>query len=577
MKFLSDRLNTLFSKFRKMLETSSDTKMVIGEVLKKHNIITEDQLQTALKVQKDKLIQLGQAVRLGLIVVELGYATEDEVVQAVNEHYRLSVASLSDNIKERISRIRGTFVERLPFPRIPIWLQLSIATILVILLATFVLSFVVLNRQKEQLYEQTERIGMVSLNYFADNARINLLQDNILQLNTLIKNTADVEGLLYAVIVDNQQLIKAHTDHNKIGRTFETVDNMKKVTRKGDIAHFKHTLPTGEHVLNLTRPVKFKDKQLGEVHVGVSIDFIEQSIHEERSSVIMITLLIIFFGIAIAILLGFRFSRPISKLVLATQEIGKGNYHHKVDLARNDELGNLAAAFNQMGEELWKNSLMQKSFGKYVGSEVLDMIMANPEKTWLKGHRNEATIFFADIRGFTQYSDTKEPERVVEQLNEYFEIATKSIIKHGGYIDKFIGDAVLGVFGVPVYRKDHVERTVRAALYLQNEVSKASKIDNSLLGAIGIGIDSGIVVSGNIGSQVKMEYTVIGDSVNMASRLHGLAGPGEIIISNTVNKQLGDMISVEALPPQKIKGKSEPVEIFKVLSIKERDNVRVEE
>ena len=139
-----------------------------------------------------------------------------------------------------------------------------------------------------------------------------------------------------------------------------------------------------------------------------------------------------------------------------------------------------------------------------------------------------------------------------------------------------MGDAVLGIFGVPVYRKDHVERAVRAAIYLQNELKKANINDNKLLASIGIGIDSGVVVSGNIGSQVKMEYTVIGDSVNVASRLNGLAGPGEVIISNTVYEQIKGMIEVEALPLQEIKGKSEPVEIFKVLRIEERRHVYID-
>ena len=212
-----------------------------------------------------------------------------------------------------------------------------------------------------------------------------------------------------------------------------------------------------------------------------------------------------------------------------------------------------------------KNSLIQKSFGKYVGFEVLDMIASDPERVWLKGHRNEATVFFADIRGFTHYSDIKEPEEVVEELNEYFEIATKAIIQFGGYVDKFIGDAVLGVFGVPVYRQDHNERAVRAAIYLQHKLGKAGSGGNELLGSIGIGIDSGIIVSGNIGSQVKMEYTVIGDCVNVASRLNALAGPGEIIISGTVRENLSGVVTVEELPPQEIKGKSKPVKIYKVL------------
>ncbi len=568
MKSFRKQIDIFCSRLRKAIGASSDQDMVIGEVLRRKGIITENQLQTALNVQRDKLVRRGKVVRLGMVIVELGFAPEDAIVQAINEHYKLSVSLLSDNIKERIDKMRGTFAERLPAPRLPIWLQLSLATIAVILITTFVLNFVILNRQKEQLYRQSLKIGMVSLKYFSENARIPLLQDDILELNTLIRNAADVEGLLYAIITDNEKVIKAHTDHKMLGKPLQALTNMKKPLKKEEISYFDYTMHDGIRTLNLTQPVVFKGKRLGEVHVGVSINFIEQLIKKERSSVILITLLILFFGITIAVLLGFRFSRPISKLLRATEEFGRGNYHYKVGLNRNDELGNLAKAFNQMGEELWKNSLMQKSFGKYVGSEVVEMIAADPERVWLRGHRNEATILFADIRGFTHYSDTKDPEEVVEQLNEYFEIATKAVIQFGGYVDKFIGDAVLGVFGVPVYRQDHAERAVRAAIYLQHKLKTAVGGENKLLGSIGIGIDSGVIVSGNIGSQVKMEYTVIGDCVNVASRLNRFAGPGEIIISKTVCEQISGIIAVEELPPQEIKGKSEPVKIYKVLGTK---------
>ncbi len=565
MKSLFDQLKETFSKIRISVGETSNREMVIGEVLRRRNIITDEQLETALNVQKDKLIRRGHVVRLGHIIVELGYAPEDVVVHAINEHYQLSVSSLSDNIKDRISKMRGSFIERLPSPSMPIWLQLSMTTIFVILITTLVLSFVILNRQKEQLYMQTVKIGTVSLKYFAENARIPIIQDDILQLNTLIKKTADVEGLLYAVIVNTEDEIKAHTNPAMIGKTFVKVGDVEKVSEKGDVTYFDYILPKGKHALNLIQPITFADKKLGEVHVGVSIDFIEQSIQKERNSVIFITMAILLFGILSALLHGYRFSRPISILLNATAEIGRGNYHYKVGLDRKDELGNLARAFNQMGEELWKNTLMQKSFGKYVGSEVLDMIAADPEKVWLRGHRNEATIFFADIRGFTHYFDTTDPEDVVEQLNECFEVATKAVIQFGGFVDKFMGDAILGVFGVPVFLQDHVERAVRAAIYLQHKLKSASSNGNQLLGSIGIGIDTGVIISGNIGSQVKMEYTVIGDCVNVASRLNGLAGPGEIIISNSVYEKISDSITVEALPPQEIKGKSAPIDVFRVL------------
>ena len=550
-------------------KSPDDFRITIGQVLRRKGIITEKQLQEALKVQKEKLYTLGKAVRLGQIIVELGYASEEELVKAVNIGYQISVKTLADDIIRLVKDKRGNFVEGLPPPRIPIWLQFFAATMVIIITTIFVMSFFMLSHQKERLYRQTVKIGKVSLNYFSSNSSVALLEDNILRLNTLIKNATAVEGLVYAIIVDRNQIIKAHTDITKIGETFEEFAHMEGVIKEQDVTYFTYYSSSGEHILNLTRPVLFKNKKLGQVHVGVSIDFIENLIHKARLTILVITFFIILLGSAVAVWIGFHFSRPISNLVMATGEIASGNYQHKIILARNDELGNLATAFNRMGDELWKNSLMQKSFGKYIGPEVLEMILANPENDWLKGHRNEATIVFTDIRGFSSYSKLKEPEEIVESLNEYFEIATQAIQDHGGYVDKFIGDAVLGVFGVPVYHKDHVERGVRAASDMQKKFMNKRNNGNSLLQSVGIGINTGVVVSGNIGSQDKMEYTVIGDTVNLAAHLNRTAEPGEIIITKSVYENLEDRITVEPLPPKHIKGKIKPVERFKLLSIKD--------
>ncbi len=570
MKSKSEGSHKLLSKIGESLLRSSPNDQITGEVLKRKGIITDEQLQTALIVQRDKLSELGQAVHLGLIIVDLGFASEDQVVEAINANYQLSINSLADDFQQQLKERRGSFRERLPRSRIPMWLQLAAATTLIIAFTIFVLSYLILDRQKDQLYQQTVKIGLVSLNHFDSNSKIALLEDDILALNTLIRKAESVEGLSYAIIVGADGTVKAHTDHRQIGRPFEPIEPADTVNETGQATAFTYRLPDGGNILNLTRPVKFKNQTVGTIHVGVSIDFIEEITRKERQSLVIITTGIILVGVLTAILLGIRFSRPISKLVLATEAIGRGDYHFDLNLKRNDELGTLAAAFKQMSRELWKKSLMQKSFGKYVGSEVLEMIMANPANTWLKGRKNEATIFFADIRGFTSYSDRTEPEKIVEALNDYFEVATKAIVHQGGYLDKFVGDAVMGVFGVPVYRKNHSERAVKAALVLQRELKKASRDGNQLLGNIGIGIASGGVISGNIGSQAKMEYTVIGDCVNVASRLGGLAGPGEIMITRKVLDQLKGLVAVEALPPREIKGKPQPVEIYRVLNIKER-------
>jgi len=546
--------------------------LFIGEVLKRSGVITELQLKTALDNQRQILVQEGRAIRLGRIIVDLGYAPEADVIRAINAEYQIEISSLADDIRDLLSHKYGAHLERIPRARIPMWMQMAVATTFVIVVTIITLSLVVLSKQKDRLYEQTVRMGTVSLNYFANNAKFPLLEEDILRLNTLIKEASNVEGLRYALITDTKDKIKAHTDVNLIGLPFKHFTDHPVLHRKGEVIYYTYQQAGGARILDLYRAINLKDKNLGQVHVGISLDFIEELIQDERISVIFVTLAVILLGLAVAVVYGFRFSRPISHIVKATEEIARGNYQYRVPLKRNDELGNLAVAFNRMGQELWKNAMTQKSFGKYVGTEVLDMILANPETDWLKGTRNEATIIFCDVRGFTSYATEKSPEQVVEALNAYLEIATSVIIKYGGYIDKFIGDAVMGVFGVPVFRQDHIERAVRAAVHMQDELHKQSLHGNQLLASVGISIHTGTVVAGNVGSQSKMEYTVIGDSVNVTSRLNALAGTGEVVVSRQVKEKIDHLMTTESLGLQNLKGKSEPVEAFKVLQMQHKSH-----
>jgi adenylate cyclase len=458
----------------------------------------------------------------------------------------------------------------MPNIRIPIWLQLSVTVALIIVVIVLTLSFGILNRQRDQLYDQTVKIGMVSLNYFANSAPIPLLENNILSLNNLLKESTLVEGIFYAFILNNEGIIQAHSNLNEIGKTHDPILKKQNLTFENGITHFSYHLSSGKNVLNMIRPVEYRDKQLGEVHVGISIDFIEDVIWKETKIILSMTFITLTLGILIAVSMGIRFSKPISKLVQATHEISRGNFKHKVHFRRKDEFENLAKAFNHMSEELWIKSLMKESFGKYVGQEILELILKSPETKWLDGQKNEATIIFADIRGFTSYSEQTEPEKVITELNEFFEIATNIILKHNGYVDKFIGDAVLGVFGVPVYHSDHEESAVRACMEMHGTFKEmAGKEGNQLLSSVGISINAGLVVSGNIGSQAKMEYTVIGDAVNLASRINGFAKAGEVIIGETIFEKLADKLETIAITPAVIKGKSELVRTYRVLGFHE--------
>jgi adenylate cyclase len=181
-----------------------------------------------------------------------------------------------------------------------------------------------------------------------------------------------------------------------------------------------------------------------------------------------------------------------------------------------------------------------------------------------QGKKCDSSILFADIRGFTAYCESKEPEEIIERLNELFEIITKVVIEHGGHVDKFIGDSVLAVFGVPTAEPGHLKQCISAAIEIQQRLVAASGNGNTLLDAVGIGISSGVVVAGNIGSQAKIEYTVIGDAVNVAAYVNCLAGPGEIIVCCDNEDDLADFSGVMHLPAQKVKKRECLVNLFQI-------------
>jgi class 3 adenylate cyclase len=211
-------------------------------------------------------------------------------------------------------------------------------------------------------------------------------------------------------------------------------------------------------------------------------------------------------------------------------------------------------------------------FCRYMSREVVSNLMEYPDKIKLGGDKKIATVFFADIRGYTSFSEGREPEEIIEILNEYFGEAVEHILKHKGYIDKFIGDCIMAVWGVPLTReKDDAINAVSCALAIQSMVRSAKRKffrnDASRL-RIGIGVNTGPLVAGNLGSLQRMDYSVIGDTVNLAARLEGIAGPDEVIISRTTQEHVGAFFRLEKRPDVRVKGKEKPIQIYNVLGLK---------
>jgi len=233
---------------------------------------------------------------------------------------------------------------------------------------------------------------------------------------------------------------------------------------------------------------------------------------------------------------------------------------------REKELKNTVQAVSE------ERRVIKDMFARYMSNEVITSIMEAPDSIKLGGDKREATVFFADIRGYTSFSEGRDPEVIVEILNEYFSEAVEYIVQHKGYIDKFIGDCIMAVWGVPMMpEEDDAIKAVSCAIAIQDLVRSSKRKffykEASHL-RIGIGINTGPLVAGNLGSMQRMDYSVIGDTVNLAARLEGAAGADEIIISQATRDHIGDMFALEKRDAILVKGKEKPIQIYNVLGYK---------
>ncbi len=296
-------------------------------------------------------------------------------------------------------------------------------------------------------------------------------------------------------------------------------------------------------------------------HIEINLDgFLDQ--------IGIVILIVITLSLFLTYMVTRYFENPIDKLARGTEEIKKGNLDISIPVRSTDELGTLSEGLNRMALSLKEKELIKDTLGKMVDPKVRDHLLE--QGIALGGTEALVTVLFSDIRSFTALSERMTPERIVELLNSYFERMSRCIYEENGYINKFIGDAVLAVFGYPLENPGHADSAFRSARAMLHELDRlnedlASRGFPSL--EIGIGIHTGTVLAGNIGTSSRMEFTVIGDTVNVASRLETLSkkNPYRVFISedtkNFLSNATGDFVS---LGKTEIRGKEKRIEIFGV-------------
>ena len=218
-----------------------------------------------------------------------------------------------------------------------------------------------------------------------------------------------------------------------------------------------------------------------------------------------------------------------------------------------------------------RERFIRETFQRYVCPAVVQRLLEDPESLRLGGHRQQVTILFADIRGFTAFSEHLDPEELVEVLNRYLALAADAVLAEEGTLDKFMGDAVMAIFNAPLPQPDHTLRAVRAALRMQEAIRayhESAPPTHRL--AYGVGVAVGEAVVGNVGTAQQLNYTAIGASVNLAKRLQENAAGGQILLDQRAYEQVRGVVEARPLPPIDAKGFTDPVPVYELLRLKEQ-------
>jgi adenylate cyclase len=273
-------------------------------------------------------------------------------------------------------------------------------------------------------------------------------------------------------------------------------------------------------------------------------------------------------AIGLAVFVSRSVSEPLRDVETAMERVGRGDLETRAPVVSNDELGAVAEGFNRMMAGLRERERIRETFGKYVSPEVRDEILASGAR--LEGQVREVTILFSDLRDFTPWVESNPPADVVRDINAYFTLMEGAIRAHGGLVVQFIGDEIEAVFGAPVEDPHHPDHAVKAGMEMRRrleEWNESRRRSGAIVLRHGIGIHTGEVLAASIGSPERLSYALVGDPVNLASRIQGLTKEvgGDMLVSGDTVRRLKEHVALEALPAVRVKGRLSEVEVYRCL------------
>jgi len=452
-------------------------------------------------------------------------------------------------------------------------LQVKFSALVVSLLvaACVGLTWIATRHERSALEDEVEKRGRALAASLAGAAKGPILEadqgnfERELSLEQLIREVGAAEGVVAVRLLGRDGEIVASLDPNERGTTRELLARSESPSRDAE------WVARDAERLRVAAPIRYSDVHVGEAQVDFDLRvLVDPVVRSNRRQLLSVAVVIVVIGVLagvgfVALLVG-----PLRRLRHGVERLAAGDVTARVPPTSRDEVGELTRAFNEMGDSLEQKQRIQRAFGRYVDDYVLNQLLANGDDEKQTGIEREVSILFADIRSFTRLSEGLAAHGVVSLLNEVFQLASDVILERGGTIDKFIGDSVMAYFGAPVPQQDHALRAVTCAVEIQRAVERrnnhvgASGLATQAAVSLGIGIHAGTVIVGNIGSDRRTDFTAVGDAVNVAHRLEKLAQPGEILVSEAVQRRVRGSLRLRFEGERQLSGREEPVHVYSV-------------
>jgi sigma-B regulation protein RsbU (phosphoserine phosphatase) len=311
----------------------------------------------------------------------------------------------------------------------------------------------------------------------------------------------------------------------------------------------------------------------GILAVDYPVEIYLDRLQELRTAVVQAALAGGLLSLLAGLLFARHLTRPLAALTSGVARVAGGDLSRPLPVRSRDEIGRLTEAFNEMLAGLRQRDFIRDTFGRYVSPEVARALLESPHGLRLGGEKRVITVLMSDLRGYTRFAEQGDPAWVMDVLNGYLARMTDIIVEHGGTINEFMGDGIVAIFGAPVAHPDHAERAAGAALSMQRAMADING-SHAARGLprfeMGIGLNTGEAVVGNIGSEQRAKYAVVGAAVNLAARVESATVGGQVFMSGETRAQLGDLAEIADAISVELKGIAEPLTLYELAGLRGR-------